>query len=122
MKLAAVLLIGAVIGALDGGGVFFAPGEPYRIEIFAAAILKGVLVALMIALSLRNNRSLVAGAGLGLLYGFAFGLVVFLAKGGLKSMDAPYVVPSGAVMGAITGLLVAKLAFRRADAAPRAGA
>lgn len=67
MKLLTVLLIGGVLGAIDGGGVFFAPGEPYPTEIFAAAILKGMLVALMIAFSLRERRSLVRGAGFGLL-------------------------------------------------------
>jgi hypothetical protein len=116
MKLATVLIIGAVIGALDGGGVFFAPGEPYQYEIFAAAVLKSMLVALMIALTLRDRRprSLGAGAGFGLLYGTAFALVVFLAKGGVKSMDAPYVVPSGALFGAITGALVARLGLGQA--------
>ena len=44
--------------------------------------------------------------GYGLLYGLALALVVFLAKGAFRSMDAPYVVPSGVVMGASTGLLV----------------
>ena len=38
--------------------------------------------------------------------------VVFLAKGGLKSKDAPFVVPFGIVAGAATGLLVVKFAIR----------
>lgn len=40
MNIATILIIGAVVGVIDGGGVFFAPGEPYQYEIFAAAILK----------------------------------------------------------------------------------
>jgi len=46
-----------------------------------------------------------------LLYGLAFALVIFLAKGGFKSMDAPYVVPSGVILGVVTGLLLVKFAF-----------
>jgi hypothetical protein len=113
MKAAIVLLIGAVIGALDGVGIFFAPGERYKWEILFAAILKGILVSLITGLSLNNRGSWLRGAGYGMLYGFAFGLVVFLAKGGFKSMDAPYVVPSGVVMGLLTGVLVWKFAMRK---------
>jgi hypothetical protein len=108
-----VLLIGAVIGALDGVGIFFAPGEPYKVEIFFAAILKGILVSLIIGLSLVSQRSWLRGAGFGLLYGCGIALVVFLAKGGFRSMDAPYVVPSGIVMGALTGILVSRFGFRK---------
>ena len=112
MKTFAVLLIGALIGAFDGVGIFFAPGERYRWEIFFAAVLKGTLVSLITALSLAPRRSWQRGVGFGALYGFAFALVVFLAKGAFKSMDAPYVVPAGVVMGAVTGLVVWRFGFR----------
>ena len=46
MRTLPVIIIGAVIGVLDGVGIFWAPGEPYKTEIFLAAILKGVLVSL----------------------------------------------------------------------------
>jgi hypothetical protein len=52
-----------------------------------------------------------------LLYGCGIALVVFLAKGGFRSMDAPYVVPSGIVMGALTGALVSRFGFRKNAAA-----
>ena len=117
MRTPVVLLIGAIIGALDGVGIFFAPGEPYKVEIFFAAILKGILVSLIIGLSLARRRSWLRGAGFGLLYGCGIALVVFLAKGGFRSMGAPYVVPSGIVMGALTGILVSRFGFRKnADA------
>lgn len=112
MNLRVILIIGAIMGALDGVGIFFAPEEPYQVEIFIAAILKGLLVSLITGLSLSGRSRWWQGLGYGALYGFAFALVVFLAKGGFKSLDAPYVVPSGLVMGALTGLLVVKLAFR----------
>jgi len=108
-----VLVIGGVIGALDGVGIFFAPGEPFKTEIFFAAILKGILVSLLTGMSLTSRSAWWQGAGYGLLYGFSFALVIFLAKGGFKSMSAPYVVPSGAILGVVTGLLLVKFGFPR---------
>ncbi len=113
MNVVIVVGIGGIIGALDGAGIFFAPGEPFKTEIFFAAILKGILVSLLTGMSLTSNSGWWQGAGYGLLYGFAFALVIFLAKGGFKSKDAPYVVPSGAVLGVVTGLLLVKFAFLR---------
>ena len=113
MNVIVVVVIGAIIGAIDGVGIFFAPGEPFKTEIFLAAILKGILVSLLTGMSLTTNSAWWHGAGYGLLYGLAFALVIFLAKGGFKSKDAPYVVPSGAILGVITGLLLVKFAFLR---------
>lgn len=106
MKPLLIVVIGAVIGALDGVGIFFAPGEPYKVEIFLAAVVKGVLVAVVTALTLRVRARWTRSLAYGAVYGFGFALVVFLAKGGLKSMDAPFVVPFGIVFGALTGVLV----------------
>jgi len=108
-----VMVIGGIIGALDGVGIFLAPGEPFKTEIFLAAILKRILVSLLTGMSLTSRSAWWHGPGYGLLYGFAFGLVIFLAKGGFKSMDAPYVVPSGAILGVVTGLLLVKFVFLR---------
>ena len=60
---------------------------------------------------LGPGSSWLRGAGFGMLYGFAFGLVIFLAKGAFKSKDAPYVVPMSIVTGLITGVLLANFAF-----------
>ena len=111
MSVVVVLVIGGVIGALDGVGIFFAPGEPFKTEILFAAILKGILVSLLTGMSLTSRSAWWQGAGYGLLYGFAFALVIFLAKGGFKSMNAPYVVPSGAILGVVTGLLLVRFGF-----------
>jgi hypothetical protein len=111
MNIGLVILIGGVAGFLDGVGIFFQPREPYKIEILCAAILKGILVSVMTALSLTKLSTWLAAAGLGLLYGFAFALVIFLAKGAFKSKDAPYVVPSGIVLGLLTGVAVWEFAL-----------
>jgi hypothetical protein len=42
MSVSVALVIGAVISALDGIGIFFAQDEPFKIEIFVAAIFKGI--------------------------------------------------------------------------------
>ena len=103
MNILIVLLVGAFMGGLNGVGIFFDPREPYKIEILLAATLKGVLISLLTGFSLSPGSSWLRGAGFGMLYGFAFGLVIFLAKGAFKSKDAPYVVPMSIVTGLITG-------------------
>jgi hypothetical protein len=108
MRVLNVVLIGAVLGALDGVGIFFEPRERYNWEIFCAATLKGILSAILTAFSLAVTMRWWAAAGVGMFYGLVLALVVYLAKGGLRSGDAPYVVPSGIVTGAITGILILK--------------
>ena len=113
MNISVVLLIGAIMGALNGVGIFFEPREPYKVEILLAATLKGILISLLTALSLGADASWWRGAGFGVLYGFSFGLVIFLAKGAFKSKDAPFVVPASIITGLVTGVLLANFAFRR---------
>jgi hypothetical protein len=108
MNIGFVILIGGVAGFLDGVGIFFEPKEPYKIEILFAAILKGILVSVVTGLSLTARSTWWQASGFGLLYGFLFALVIFLAKGAFKSKDAPYVVPSGVVLGLLTGLAIWK--------------
>ena len=50
---------------------------------------------------------------IGVLYGLAFCLVSYLAKGGPKSGDAPYVIPSGIVTGGLIGLFIAIWATKK---------
>ena len=107
MNFLVVVVIGAVLGILDGVGIFFEPKEPYKWEILFAATLKGVLVALLTGLSLaaattRWWSAMITGA----LYGLAFSVVIYLAKGGPKSGDAPYVIPSGIITGGLIGLFI----------------
>lgn len=49
---------------------------------------------------------------IGTLYGLAFSFVIYLAKGGPKSGDAPYVVPSGIITGGLIGLCIVIWAVR----------
>jgi len=106
MSLPIVILIGAVLGALDGAGIFFEPREPYKWQILCAATLKGVMVALLAGFSIPATTRWWLAIAIGALYGLAFALVIFLAKGGPKSGDAPYVIPSGVITGGLIGLFI----------------
>ncbi len=112
MNISLVLGIGAVVGALEGVTIFFAPEEPYKLEIFLAATLKGLFVSLLTGLSLTTQSLWWQGLSYGLLYGLALALIVFLAKGGFgNAHDVPYVLLGGVVAGVFIGLLVAGFGF-----------
>jgi hypothetical protein len=106
MNFLVVVVIGAVLGALDGVGIFCEPKEPYKWQILFAATLKGVLVALLTGFSLATSTRWWSAILTGAIYGLAFSLVIYLAKGGAKSGDAPYVIPSGIVTGGLIGLFI----------------
>jgi hypothetical protein len=112
MNFPITILIGAFLGALGGAGIFFEPKEPYKWQILCAATLKGVLIALLTGLSLNGMTRWWLAMSIGAAYGLAFGLVIYLAKGGPKSGDAPYVVPSGIITGGLAGLLILIWAIR----------
>jgi hypothetical protein len=62
MNVTVVLVIGGAVGVLDGVGIFFCRDEPLKTEIFVAAILKGILVALLTGLSLMRLSAWWQGA------------------------------------------------------------
>jgi hypothetical protein len=113
MNVLTVIVIGAVLGALDGGGIFFEPKEPYKWQIFFAAVLKSILVALLTGFSLNTSFRWWSAIAIGALYGLAFSLVVYLAKGGPTSGDAPYVIPSGIITGGLIGLFILTWAMKK---------
>jgi hypothetical protein len=110
MHVAIILGIGAALGAVSGAGIFFADGEPYKIEIFIAATLKGMFISFVTAISLHAPFFVWQTALVGAIYGFVISLVVFFAKGAWRSKDAPYILPSGLVTGGLIGLLIALFA------------
>ncbi|PYI42297.1 MAG: hypothetical protein DMF12_07130 [Verrucomicrobia bacterium] len=106
MNFLTVVIIGLVFGALGGVGIFFEPKEPYKWQILCAAPLKGALVALLTGFSLATTTRWWSAMAIGAFYGLAFSLVIYLAKGGPKSGDAPYVIPGGIITGALSGLFI----------------
>jgi hypothetical protein len=113
MNFLVVAVIGVVLGGLDGVGIFFEPKEPYKWQIFFAATLKGVLVALLTGFSLATTTRWWSAILTGAIYGLAFSLVIYLAKGGPKSGDAPYVIPSGIITGGLIGLFTVICALKK---------
>lgn len=111
MNLIIVIATGLTFGLLLGASIFFEKKEPYKVEIMIASTIRSTLVALLTGFSLTVHSSWYAGTGLGLMYGFLFGLVVFLAKGGVKSKDAPYVVLGASISGGLAGLIIVNFAF-----------
>jgi hypothetical protein len=106
-----VVLIGAALGFLGAAGIYFEPREPNKHQIVAAGTVRGVLVALLTGLSLSSESGWLPGLGFGALYGLMFGAVIYLAKGGRASGDAPFVLPMSSVTGALSGVLIAWLAL-----------
>ncbi len=101
-----IVAAGAIVGFLGAVGIYFDPEEPYKHFVVAAGTLSGVVIALLIAAAVDAATpllpTLLAGAGLGLL----FSAPIYLAKGGWVSADAPYVVPTGIVSGLILAPLI----------------
>ena len=105
------ILIGSVLGAMGAAGIYFEPREPYKRQIVVAGTIRGVLVALLTGFSMSTESGWLTGLGFGVLYGALFGAVVYLAKGGLASGDAPFIIPMSGLTGALSGLLLVWLAF-----------
>ena len=104
------LTIGAALHAAIAATVYFAPAEPYKPQIVIASAIRGALVGLLVAYPLTPGAPWWHGAGRGALYGSWTAAIVFFAKGGFKSKDAPFILPTGLVVGAITGFLVQRFA------------
>ena len=111
LNIPVVVLIGSVLGALGAAGIYFEPREPYKHQIIAAGTIRGTLVALLTGFSMSSESGWLTGLGLGMLYGALFGVVIYLAKGGSASRDAPFVIPVSGLTGALSGLLIVWLAF-----------
>ena len=105
-KYSRIIIAGAILGFLETFSIWFVPEEPYPSFIVAAGVLNGALLALLIASTLGANCSIAKSLFVGALFGLLMATVVYLAKGGWVSNDAPFVVPSGVVTGLLLGPIV----------------
>ena len=103
-----VLAIGGFVHLLLGATVYFSKEEPNKVSIVAATTLKGLLVALLVAMTIAPEPTWLNGLLYGAFFGVAQGLVVALAKG-FKS--APYVGVGSFVQGIVTGALLGLFGF-----------
>ena len=101
-----IALAGAAVGFLGAVGIVFEPAEPYRGFIVVAGILGGVVMALLISVVVSCRSSVGGALAWGAFLGLLHSSVIFLAKGGWSSMDAPFVVPTGVVSGLVLGPVV----------------
>ena len=104
--------LGAALGFLGAVGIYYAPEEPYPGYITLAGTLSGVTIALLISTVVTRDSSLGKCLGWGASMGLLASAAVFLAKGAWTSWDAPFVVPTGIVTGAILGPAVRWLCRR----------
>lgn len=105
--------VGAILGCLGAVGILWAPEEPYKPWIIAAGSLNGIVTALLIATFVNGLSSTRATMLTGGACGLLTAAVVFLAKGGWQSWDAPYVIPTGLVEGIILGLMLRRLLLEK---------
>lgn len=101
-----IALAGALVGFLGAVGIIFEPAEPYRGFIVVAGTLGGIVLALLVGVFVGRGSSLSAALAWGAALGGLHSSVIFLAKGGWSSMDAPFVVPAGVVSGLVLGPVV----------------
>ena len=104
-----VALAGAVVGCLGAVGIYWAPDEPYKHWIVAAGLLNGIVTSLLMTVFIRQHSSMGSALLVGAICGTVTATVVFLAKGGWSSWDAPYVVPTGVVEGLVLAIVVRRL-------------
>ena len=101
-----ISLVGAAIGFLGAIGILFEPDEPYPGFVVLAGTLGGIVLGLLLSVVVTGGSSVRSAIGWGALMGLLHSTVVFLAKGGWSSMDAPYVIPTGIVSGLLLGPIV----------------
>ncbi len=107
-----IIMAGAIVGFLGAVGIYFEPREPYQHFIVIAGTVGGALLALLISAVVDRTSTRMVAFIWGALLGFLQGTVIFLAKGGWVSWDAPFVVPTLVVSGIILGPIVRRLNSR----------
>ena len=105
------LLVGMLVGAVNGTSIFFVKDEPHKGAVFAATIMRNAFVGLLTYYTLTAQTKWWGGLMSGTVYGFLLGLVVLLAKGGLRNRQHLVILPFSALTGAAIGLLLWKLFY-----------
>lgn len=110
------MVLGAVLGALDGLSAYVSEPEvrPVILGIVAGSTFKGIITGLLIALFERRVKSL----PLGILFGLAvgLGLAYLITLGNPPSYFWKIMLPGGLV-----GVLVGYATYRHTDPRPRTG-
>jgi peptidoglycan/LPS O-acetylase OafA/YrhL len=106
-KMVFAMVIGAILGALDGLSAYVSePGvRPVILQIVAGSTFKGVVTGVLIALFERQVKSLALGVLFGLAVGFALAYLITL--GNPPSYFWKIMLPGGLV-----GLIVGYATYR----------
>jgi len=99
------LMLGAVLGALDGGTAWFTPAVRVQLAgIIIGSTVKGIIAGLAIGFFARKVNSLMLGVLFGLAIGFALAfLVAYLQHGYYFEIILP-----GSMVGVIVGYATQK--------------
>lgn len=96
---------------LGAAGIYFDPRVPGKRFIVAAGALRGAMVALLTGLSTSSDGGWLAGSAYGVLYGTLLGTMICLSKGTAAFQHAMLIIPTSAVTGALSGALIAWIAY-----------
>ena len=107
MHVLPALVLGTVIGVLEGITIFFVPQEPHKVGVFFGASIKGALTGLLIGYAIPEPSLWWQGVGYGFLFGAVLGLMVTLPQGGFTDGEAKYTIPYSALGGGLVGLVIA---------------
>lgn len=112
------MLVGAVLGVLDGLSAWFSPeARPIFMAIVIGSTLKGVVTGLLAGLIARWKQSTPLGIVAGLLIGLALSSLVALGQPGHYLEIALPGMVVGALVGFVTQRYPAASGVRRSDAA-----
>jgi hypothetical protein len=95
--------IGAAVGLMGVAAVYFDASASGRMKIVVASILRCMLVALLLTLSVTPQSSWPTAVGLGAVYGLWTASFVVLSKAEGAGRHAVYILPSALATGAIIG-------------------
>jgi hypothetical protein len=105
------MLVGMLIGAVNGTSIFFVKEEPHKGAVFAATIMRNAFVGLLTYYTLTALTKWWGALLSGTVYGVLLGSVVLLAKGGFKERQHLIILPFSALTGAAIGLVLWKLFY-----------
>ncbi|HEY6161664.1 MAG TPA: hypothetical protein VI112_10585 [Bacteroidia bacterium] len=102
------MLIGALIGAVNGTSIFFVREEPYKLAIFTATIFRNSFVGLLTWFTLHATTPWWMALASGTVYGTLLGGAVMLAQGKFRNRQHLVILPFSALTGAAIGLVLWK--------------
>lgn len=106
MPVLPVLALGALCGLISTVGIYFVPTESGKHFILAAGTLRGVMVALLVALTVGVTANWLNLMGWGAVYGAVLGLMIALSHGDKSPKHMLYIMPPSSAAGLLAGVLM----------------